>query len=287
MLYRDASNLASMALNNHTPVAWITNRELSTDYFSNKETLRLNHTSRPMRGTNMPVVVTSLNEAGSSIPPEGTNYIPIQVFANAPGSMRNYSINYANVYNTDFNWYFNNGSTTPWTLKVGPEVLSFVASSGASYRWVKGEFDTRGIDIPTHLFNYIDVANGGYAAPPAPIDIIRTGDWRIVSNTMVFVLYACRNGNRTLLDRRSFSLGENCCFFASNTNNIVLPSTQITQTGNVVMPYGLLVGVLFVNIVDTESYCNFDLTGSGSNMYRGNVPISSFESSVSKIVQTV
>ena len=97
MLYRDTSNLASMGLNNHTPVAWITNRELSTDYFSNKETVRLNHSSYPMRGTNMPVVVTSRNEAGTSIPPEGTIYIPIQVFANAPGSMRNYPINYANV----------------------------------------------------------------------------------------------------------------------------------------------------------------------------------------------
>lgn len=286
MLYRDTSNLASMGLNNHTPVAWITNRELSTDYFSNKETVRLNHSSYPMRGTNMPVVVTSRNEAGTSIPPEGTIYIPIQVFANAPGSMRNYSINYANVYDTDLSHYFSNGSTTSWTLTVKPEILTFVASSGASHRWHKGEFGTKGIDIPTHLFNYIDVANGGNAAPPAPINIIRTGDWRIVSNTMVFVLYACRNGNRTLLDRRSFSLGGNCCFFAANPNNIVLPSTQITQTGSVVMPYGLLVGVLFVNIVGTESYCNFDLTGSGSNMYRGNVPISSFSSTVSKIVQT-
>lgn len=286
MLYRDTSNLASMGLNNHTPVAWITNRELSTDYYSNKETVRLNHSNYPMRGTNMPVVVTSRNEAGTSIPPEGVNYIPIQVFANAPGSMNNYSINYANVYNTDFSRYFNN-VTTPWTLTVKPEFLTFVASSGTSHRWVKGEFDTRGIDKPTHLFNYIDVANGGNAAPPAPINIIRTGDWRIVSNTMVFVLYACRNGNKTLLDKKTFSLGGNCCFFASNTNNIVLPSTQITQTGSVVIPYGLLVGVLYVNIVGTESYCNFDLTGRGSNMYRGNVPISSFDSTVSKIVQTV
>lgn len=287
MLYRDTSNLASMALNIHTPVAWITNRELSTDYFSNKETVRLNHSSRPMRGTSKPMVVTSRNEAGTSIPPEGVNYIPIQVFANAPGSMRNYSINYANVYDTDLNHYFSNGSTTPWTLYVKPEMFTFVASSGSSPRWPKDGFGTKGIDIPTRVFNYIDVANGGIAAPPAPINITRTGDWRIVSNTMVFVLYACRNGNRTRLDRRSFSLGENCCFFASNPNNIVLPSTQITQTGSVVIPYGLLVGVLYVNIVGTESYCNFDLTGSGSNMYRGNVPISSFDSTVSKIVQTV
>lgn len=287
MLYRDTSNLASMGLNNHTPVAWITNRELSTDYFSNKETVRLSHGSYPMRGTNMPVVVTSRNEAGTSIPPEGTIYIPIKVFVNAPGSVRSYSINYSNVYDTDFSWYFSNGSTTPWTLKVDPEKLTFVASSGDSPRWAKDGFGTKGIDTPTHLFNYIDVANGGSAAPPAPINIIRTGDWRIVSDTMVFVLYACRNGNRSRLDRRSFSLGGNCCFFASNPNNIVLPSTQITQTGNVVIPYGLLVGVLFVNIVATESYCNFDLTGRGSNMYRGNVPISNFNSTVSKIVQTV
>lgn len=287
MLYRDASNIASMAINVHRSVAWITNRELSTDYYSDKDTVRLNHSSRPMRGTNTPVTVTSRNEAGSSIPPEGVNYIPIQVFANAPGSMRNYQINPANVYNTDFSWYFNNGDTTSWTLNVGPEYFSFVASSGTGHRWVKGEFGTNGIDTPTHLFTYIDVANGGTANPPAPIDISRTGDWKIVSDTMVFSLYACRNGNKTFIDKRTFSLGGNCCFFASNTNNIVLPSTQITQTGNVTMPYGLLVAVLYVNIVGSESYCNFDLTGSGSNMYRGNVPVSNFDSTVNKIVQTV
>ena len=287
MLYRDASNrVTGMGHNNHKPVAWVTNREQSTDYYNN-DTVRLNHSSRPMRGTNMPVVVTSRNEAGTSIPPEGVNYIPIQVFANAPGTMRNYPINYANVYDTDFSWYFNNGNTTNWTLNVGPEAFSFVASSGTGHRWVKGEFGTYGIDIPTHLFTYIDVANGGTAAPPAPIDISRTGDWKIVSNTMVFAMYACRNGNKTLLGKRTFSLGGNCCFFASNTNNIILPSTQITQTGNVVMPYGLLVAVLYVNIVGNESYCNFDLTGSGSNMYRGNVPVSNFDSTVSMITQTV
>ena len=290
MLYRDASNRVSAAYKGTTEglINWFTNKEISTDYF-NGNNVQLNCGRRPMRATNTPVSIITHDEPTCTIPVQGDNWIPIQVYVHCPGSMQGFSVNSANTYYSNNGTLFNYETTLDWTFTMNPTYLTFAAAGGTTHRWTKGEFGENGIITPTHLYSYINVANGGNAAPPVPINISRTGDWRIVSNTMRLALYGFRKTTGVVTHKHTigFSLGENCCFFASNTNEIVLPSLTTTQTGSVHIAYERLIAVLYVNIVEQGSYCNLNLAGSGSNMYRGNISPLSFTSNYGSIVQTV